>query len=257
MRRYLAVGSTALLLVHCNAVTPVAPAPEEEVFHGLPCGKPLPERCGPVGRIYLELPSRVGLPPRQPRPEPPPPAPKRPSRSPSAGSVIELDEVEPQVAVANDGEVYLGETPRIGTLSEGAAQAKRLFDKGAWAEAAVALERAATGQYGDDEGNRQLAEYHLAVAHFNLKHYETAADLFLLIMEDPGHHKIGDSWNWLPRLLVRCTTRSVLMGLRRFDDSGSFIVSRLMPEGGPTAGRSFSELVRLPKRESLMKLGPP
>lgn len=185
---FLAVCPTVLLLIHCSATVP-EPGPgavptDEVVFHGLPCGEPLPEHCGPVGRNYLELPSRIGL---------------------SALRMRELEE---------------GATPTHGPMSEPASQAQRLFDLGMWAEAAVALERVAKGEYGDDEGVRQVAEYHMAIAYLRLKQHETAADLFLLMGEAPSHIKGSDSWHRLPDLFSRCPTQRVLLGVRRFDDSG-------------------------------------
>jgi hypothetical protein len=203
-RSFLAVGSTALLL-QCTAATP---EPEPWVLRR-PCGEPLPERCGPGGPTYLQLPSRDGLPPRPERPR------RALEQPPSRRSVIELDEQEDEVSVAEDREVYLGNTPTPGTMTEGAAHAKRLFDKAMWPEAAVALERVATGEYGDDEGNRQVAEYHLAVVHFNLKHYERATDLFLLIHGDSSHNKFNEANLWLVKVVASgaCRTRSVLGAL--------------------------------------------
>src|SRR5688500_1472837 len=53
-----------------------------------------------------------------------------------------------------------GETPAAGNMTEEGAQAKRLFDNARWADAALALQRVVNGETGDDEGNKQIAQYH-------------------------------------------------------------------------------------------------
>src|SRR5262245_24307918 len=53
--------------------------------------------------------------------------------------------------------------PTAGQMTDETADAKRLFDHERWAEAAAANRRVVDGDTGDDEGNRQIAEYHLAI----------------------------------------------------------------------------------------------
>ena len=57
-------------------------------------------------------------------------------------------------------------------MTDAAAQAKRLFDGEKWCDAALALYRVYNGETGDDEGNKQLAQYHLAIALYRLKFYQ-------------------------------------------------------------------------------------
>ena len=73
------------------------------------------------------------------------------------------------------GEISLGgavtpgpcRPPVAGQMTEQAAQARRLFDGEKWRDASLALARVMLGETGDDEGNKQLASYYLAVAlHF-------------------------------------------------------------------------------------------
>ncbi len=49
-------------------------------------------------------------------------------------------------------------------MTEEAAQDRRLFEAERWAEAIPALKKVAEGETGDDEGNKQTAQYNLAVA---------------------------------------------------------------------------------------------
>src|SRR5438046_2041989 len=46
-----------------------------------------------------------------------------------------------------------------GQMTEEAAQGKRLFDSERWSEAALILKRVVDGETGDDEGNKQIAQY--------------------------------------------------------------------------------------------------
>jgi hypothetical protein len=54
--------------------------------------------------------------------------------------------------------------PLPGAKTEQAEQAARLFDGEKWGDAALAAARVATGETGDDEGNRWIAEYMVAVS---------------------------------------------------------------------------------------------
>ena len=63
-------------------------------------------------------------------------------------------------------------------MTEEAAQAKRLFDGEKWSDAALALYRVVEGETGDDEGNKQIAQYHLAIALYRLKFYQASYGIF-------------------------------------------------------------------------------
>jgi hypothetical protein len=80
--------------------------------------------------------------------------------------VVDLDdEDDPKAKGADAAKGGACSTPEPGNPTEEAAQAKRLFDSNTkWAEAALALKRVVSGETGDDEGNKQTAQYHLAIA---------------------------------------------------------------------------------------------
>jgi len=65
-----------------------------------------------------------------------------------------------------------------GQMTEEAATAKRLFDGERWSEAALGLYRVYKGETGDDPGNRQIAQYHLAIALYRLKFYQASYGIF-------------------------------------------------------------------------------
>jgi hypothetical protein len=90
--------------------------------------------------------------------------------------------------------------PVAGQMTEQAAQAKRLFDGEKWSDAAGALYRVSKGETGDDEGNKQLAQYHLAIALYRLKFYQGAYGIFSEIAEKPNHLKFNETLLWLAKL---------------------------------------------------------
>lgn len=85
-------------------------------------------------------------------------------------------------------------------MTEQAAQAKRLFDGEKWGDAASALYRVYKGETGDDEGNKQLAQYHLAIALYRLKFYQGAYGIFSEIADKPNHLKFNETLLWLAKL---------------------------------------------------------
>jgi tetratricopeptide (TPR) repeat protein len=87
-----------------------------------------------------------------------------------------------------------------GQPTEEAATAKRLFDSEKWAEAALALSRVQKGETGDDEGNKQEAQYRLAVALYKLKFYQASYAIFSEIADKPNHLKFNETLLWLAEL---------------------------------------------------------
>lgn len=92
------------------------------------------------------------------------------------------------------------QSPMAGQMTEQAAQAKRLFDAERWHEAEQALARVASGESGDDEGNKELAQYHLGVAQFRLKSYDAALATFADITKDRLHLKWDVTVLWATKL---------------------------------------------------------
>lgn len=132
---------------------------------------------------------------------PAPQAHAQPAKPPAGGNqVIDLD--------GEDGEEEgkpkpPGETPVAGNMTEEAAQAKRLFDKAQWEDAALALKRVTSGETGDDDGNKQIAEYHLAIALYNLKFYQASYAKFSDIAGNSSHTKFKETLLWLAKLATQ------------------------------------------------------
>jgi tetratricopeptide (TPR) repeat protein len=93
-----------------------------------------------------------------------------------------------------------GGTPTPGTPSEAAAQAKHLYETEKWWDAAQALFAVSNGETGDDEGNKQLAQFNLAKSLYKLKFYQAAYSIFSEIADKPAHIKYGETLLWLAKL---------------------------------------------------------
>lgn len=120
----------------------------------------------------------------------------KPGAAAAAGADIELDEpAAPPPTKANDGP-----PPTAGQMTEPAAQAKRLFDGEKWLDSALGLYRVYKGDTQDDEGNKQLAQYHLAIALYRLKFYQAAYGIFSEIADKPNHLKFNETLLWLSKL---------------------------------------------------------
>jgi hypothetical protein len=87
---------------------------------------------------------------------------KKPKSQPQE---IELDApAAPAAGQPGAAPVDSGPPPVPGQMTPAAANAKRQFDAEQWAPASLNLYKVWKGETNDDEGNKQLAEYHLAEA---------------------------------------------------------------------------------------------
>jgi hypothetical protein len=84
-----------------------------------------------------------------------------------------------------------------GPMSEEAAAATRLFNQEDWARALGALERVASGQTGDDLGNRQSAEYRAAISLYRLGRMQEAYAAFSRIAKNVSQAKHRETLVWL------------------------------------------------------------
>lgn len=154
---------------------------------------------GPIVKISEPGPS--------PRPLSPPPT-SGPSASGKRGKVVErgkaafgpneleLDDPGPGARAPSP----VAPAPTPGQMTERAATAKRLFDSERWLEAAQAFEAIVDGTSGDDEGNRQLAQYHRAIALFRLGRFADSAAIFREMAASARHLKHGETLLWLVQL---------------------------------------------------------
>ncbi|HMJ56022.1 MAG TPA: hypothetical protein VK540_28325 [Polyangiaceae bacterium] len=135
--------------------------------------------------------------PAAPAPAAPPaaapgaPAGKAPAKKGEHPRDIELDDA------GGGGPVQAGQ------MTEEAANAKRLFDTERWSEAALGLYRVYKGETGDDGGNRQVAQYHLAIALYRLKFFQASYGIFSEIADKPNHLKFAETLLWLSKLATQ------------------------------------------------------
>jgi tetratricopeptide (TPR) repeat protein len=96
------------------------------------------------------------------------------------------------------------DTPVIaGRMTEAAAEAKRLFDAELWSESALLLKRVVDGETKDDEGNKQIAQYHLAIALYRLQFFQASYAIFSEIADQPNHLKFNETLLWLSKLATQ------------------------------------------------------
>jgi len=133
--------------------------------------------------------------------------PKKPAAAaqPGAGSApVDLDADAPAAATAPGGKpakvVDNSPPATAGQPTAAAAQAKRLYENEKWWDAAQALFRVSSGETGDDEGNKQIAQFNLAKALYKLKFYQGAYSIFSEIADKPNHLKYNETLLWLAKL---------------------------------------------------------
>jgi hypothetical protein len=147
-----------------------------------------------------EAPPKPGKPAGKPKAAPRKKAPAKAEAAPAAekpgkpqAEAIDLDEDAP----AEQAPVVAGK------MTPAAESAKKLFDKERWSEAALALHRVVSGETGDDPGNKQLAQYYLAISLYRLKFYQASYSIFSVIAENRSHLKFRETLLWLAKLATQ------------------------------------------------------
>ncbi len=93
--------------------------------------------------------------------------------------------------------------PSAGQVTERFAKAKRLYDSEKWEPALATMREVADGATGDDEANRQLAEFYVAKALFQLKRHSESYAALHAIARRRDHAKHVDVLLWLARLAMK------------------------------------------------------
>src|ERR1700722_8654421 len=132
--------------------------------------------------------------------------PKKPTTGqPSQPAPVDMDADAAPAAPAKPGgkpgKVVDNAPPaQAGQPTDAASQAKRLYESEKWWDAAQALYRVSTGETGDDEGNKQIAQFNLAKALYKLKFFQAAYSIFSEIADKPNHLKYNETLLWLAKL---------------------------------------------------------
>jgi hypothetical protein len=140
-------------------------------------------------------------PKKKPAPTTPAPAPQPAAQPAAQPAPVDLDADQPVPTKGGKAKPVDNSPPPVpGQPTQAAAQAKRLYESEKWWDAAKALYRVSTGETGDDEGNKQLAQFNLAKALYKLRFYQGAYSIFSEISDKPNHLKYGDTLLWLAKL---------------------------------------------------------
>jgi hypothetical protein len=96
--------------------------------------------------------------------------------------------------------------------SEAATHARSLYAAGQVEDAAREAFRVVSGDASDDAESREVAQFELAKALYNLELYGTATSLFSDIADRPNHPKDPETLLWLGRLALRSPAPANLAG---------------------------------------------
>ena len=125
--------------------------------------------------------------------------PKKPPAPPAAAAPVDMDADQPAPTKPKKNNDASGPAT-AGTPSDAAQQAKRLYDKEKYWDAAKALFRVYSGETGDDDGNKEIAQFDLAKALYKLKFYQASYSIFSEISDKPNHLKYNETLLWLAKL---------------------------------------------------------
>jgi hypothetical protein len=129
---------------------------------------------------------------------------KKPAATAPAGQPapvdLDSDSSAPTKKGGSSSPAAVGPVAQAGQPTDAAAQAKRLYESEKWWDAAQALFRVSSGETGDDEGNKQIAQFNLAKALYKLKFYQGAYSIFSEIADKPNHLKYNETLLWLAKL---------------------------------------------------------
>jgi tetratricopeptide (TPR) repeat protein len=136
------------------------------------------------------------------KPAPAAAAPPAAGPAPAAAGPVDMDADSPQSQKgAKPAKVVDNSPPPVaGQPTAAASQAKRLYENEKWWDAAQALFRVSSGETGDDEGNKQVAQFNLAKALYKLKFFQAAYSIFSEIADKPNHLKYNETLLWLAKL---------------------------------------------------------
>lgn len=182
MRRLLSRGVcvTAMVIAVCLATTPASAQRKKKPAAGATAA---PSKPVPVDLDSDSTPAPAPAAAAPPSADTGSAAPSAPSSKPKGPRMV--DNSPP---------------PTAGTPSEAASQAKHLYEGEKWWDAAKALFRVYSGETGDDEGNKQIAQFNLAKALYKLKFYQGAYAIFSEIADRPNHLKYNETLLWLAKL---------------------------------------------------------
>jgi hypothetical protein len=136
------------------------------------------------------------------KPKKPAPAPAPAAAAPAPAGPVDMDADAPAGGKGGKPAKVVDNSPPAvaGQPTAAASQAKRLYENEKWWDAAQALFRVSSGETGDDDGNKQIAQFNLAKALYKLKFFQGAYSIFSEIADKPNHLKYNETLLWLAKL---------------------------------------------------------
>ena len=137
---------------------------------------------------------------------PPPPADTAPS---GGGMTFEPEEVHKDApAASGKKKAPMSFTPEAvkptgpaGPPSKVLERALKLYDAEDYANASIELNKVIEGQSGDDEANKQRAEFFMGKTLFNMKYYSASLSYFdKIVQKGPNHRYYQKTLQWLASL---------------------------------------------------------
>ena len=98
-------------------------------------------------------------------------------------------------------EAVEADRPRRSAVEDARARAQALRRRGLLLDASIELNKVVEGQSGDDEANKQRAEFFMGKTLFNLKYYSASLSYFdRIVAEGPGAPLLPKTLQWLASL---------------------------------------------------------
>lgn len=117
-----------------------------------------------------------------------------PAAKPAPTTTVKKQQRQPAPA-APDAVVKQGPPTKV------LERAIKLYDAGDYPMATIELNKVIEGQSGDDEGNRQRAEFFMGRALFKMKFYSSSLGYFdRIVQKGPSHKYYGKTLQWLASL---------------------------------------------------------
>ena len=115
--------------------------------------------------------------------------------APPADTPVKKKATRPAITYSNEPPAKAG--PATKTLE----RALKLYDAEDYPMASIELNKVVEGQSGDDEGNKQRAEFFMGKALFNMKYYSASLSYFdRIVQKGPSHRYYAKTLQWLASL---------------------------------------------------------
>ena len=121
---------------------------------------------------------------------------------------------------------------KAGPASKTLERALKLYDAEDYTMSTIELNKVVEGQSGDDEANKQRAEFYMGKALFNMKYYSASLSYFdRIVQKGPAHRYYQKTLQWLASL-----SRFLPESAGVLEKIGKQVGYRRSPNGRTTSG---------------------